>query len=86
MEMPSWVKWVAAGLVAAVVTTLAFFNKFGTPLIRGVIMIALGVAVLYFARGKLGLFSAVPYGLIVAGAIVLSNEYVVPSFRKVTTQ
>lgn len=82
MEMPSWVKWVAAGLVAAIVSTLAFFNKFGTPLMRGVVMIALGVAVLYFARGKLGLFSAVPYGLVVAGAMVLSNEYIVPTFKK----
>ncbi len=84
-EVKSIIKWLVVAAVAAVVSTLAFFSKFGTPLMRGLVMFGVGLALTYFLRGKdAGMLRWVAGGIMVAGGIVLANEYLVPSFKKVT--
>lgn len=70
-------RWVAAGLVAAVVASMAIFTKWGkgNALWIGLLMILAGVIVLLFFKG---VPSAFPAGFIVAGGVVLANTYLVP--------
>lgn len=86
VEINTIVKWLVVAAVAAVASTLTFFSKFGTPLIRGLVMVGIGLALTYFLRGKdVAMLKYVAGGLMVAGGIVLANEYLVPSFKKVTS-
>ena len=79
-------KWIIAGVVASIVATIGFFSEFGTPLVNGLVMIAIGVGVLMFIGTKqLGLATSIPAGFIIAGALVLSVEFVVPLFNKTET-
>jgi len=85
VETGTIVKYLVIAAVAAVASTLTFFSKFGTPLTRGLVMIGIGVALLYFFRNKdAGVLKYVSAGLMVAGGLVLANEYVVPAFKKVS--
>ena len=79
----SVLKWVAAGAVAAIVATVGFFDKFGDPLIQGLIMIIIGVVILMLVdTKKLGVFVGIPAGFIIAGAVVLSNKFIVPLLKE----
>ena len=80
------IKWVAAGAIAAVIATVGFFSNVGTPLVQGLVMVAIGVGILMFIGTKqLGVATAIPAGFIIAGGIVLTNEYIVPLINKGTT-
>ncbi|GEM_PF-4026706 len=85
MELKSIATWLAVAAVAAVAAGISYFTKLGNPLYVGLGMILAGVVIAHFLKGKnVGLLSAVPKGLIVAGGIVLAQKYVVPYFNKVT--
>jgi len=76
------IKWVAAGAVAALVVTVGFFTNLGTPLVQGLVFLAIGIGILMFIGPKqLGIATAIPAGIIIAGGIILTNEFVVPNLR-----
>ncbi len=72
-------KWIGAGAVAAIVSTVGFLTNFADPLVEGLVMIAVGVVILAFIdTKKLGMAVVFPAGLIVAGSVTLANKFVVP--------